>query len=51
MPDKTYVLMDIISTTNVPMSNIGITWDENPKVIGNLFYYYSKVSEGLYALC
>ena len=43
--------MDIISDTNVPMSNIGITWDDDPKVIRNLFYYYSKVSEGVYDLC
>lgn len=43
--------MDMVDATNVPMSSIGITWDDDQKVIGNLFYYYSKVSEGVYALC
>ena len=51
LPDKIYVLMDIVDATNVPMSSIDITWADDPKVIGNLFYYYSKVSEGVYALC
>ena len=51
LPDKIYILMDIVDATNVPMSSIGITWDDDPKVIGNLSYYYSKVSEGVYALC
>ena len=49
--DKIYVLIDIVDVTNIPISNISTTWNNNPKVIGNLFYYYSKISEGVYALC
>ena len=51
LPDNIYILMDICDGTNVSMLGSGIAWCDEPRVIGNLFYYYSKISDGVYTLC
>ena len=51
LPDNIYILMDICDGTNVSMLGSGIAWCDEPRVIGNLSYFYSKISDGVYALC
>ena len=46
-----YILMDICDGTNVSMLGSGVAWCDEPQVIGNLSYFYSKISDGVYTLC
>ena len=51
LSDNIYILMDICDGTNVSMLGSGLAWCDEPRVIGNLSYFYSKISDGVYTLC